>query len=99
MRERQDFGDCQLELLNFDGARSPYDISLEIIDDRDHEDYRVMLIVRADMYSEQDAELLLASYQKLVHAFASSPDIVFDEPAIFEPQEVERALAFGRGMP
>lgn len=73
-------------------------MALEIIDDRDHDDYRLMLIVRADMYSEQDAGLLLTSYQKLVRAFTSTPDLRFAEPGIFEPEEVERALAFGRGM-
>lgn len=98
MRERQPFGDCELELLNFDGARTPYDVALEIIDDRNHDDYRLMLIVRADMYSKQDAELLLKSYQKLIRAFTSTPGVSFAEPGIYEPQEVERALAFGRGM-
>lgn len=99
MRERQPFGDCELELLNFDGARTPYDISLEIIDDRDHDEYRLMLIVRADMYAEQDVGVLLRSYQKLVKAFASTPDIPFSQPKVFEAQDIETALQFGLGMP
>lgn len=98
LRERQSFGDCELELLNFNGARTPYDVSLEIIDDRDHDEYRLMLIVRADMYSEQDVGTLLTSYQKLVEAFASTPDIAFAQPEIFDPQEIEKALEFGQGM-
>lgn len=56
-----------------------------------------MLIVRADMYSEKDVETLLTSYQKLVQAFASTPDISFAQPEIFDPREIERALEFGRG--
>lgn len=99
MRERQPFGDCNLELLNFDGARTPYDVSLEIIDDRDHNEYRLMLIVRADMYAEQDVGVLLKSYQKLVQAFARTPDIPFAQPQIFEAQEIDKALGFGLGMP
>lgn len=99
MRERQPFGDCELELLAFDGARTPYDVSLEIIDDRDQDEYRLMLIVRADMYSEQDVGVLLKSYQKLVQAFASTPDIPFAQPDIFEAQEIDKALKFGLGKP
>lgn len=96
IRERQPFGECQLELLEFDASRVPYDVALDITDDPDHDDYRLMLIVRADMYSKQDAELLLSSYQKLVHAFMDA-SASFAKPDVFEPHAIERALEFGRG--
>lgn len=97
MRERQPLGDCELELLEFDASRVPYDVALDVTDDPEHGDYRLMLIVRADMYSKQDAELLLTGYQKLVYAFLSTLDTPFAEPDVFEPHYIERSLQFGRG--
>lgn len=96
MRERQPLSDCELELLEFDASRVPYDVALDIADDPDHGDYRLMLITRADMYSKQGAELLLTSYQKLVHAFMSTLDTSFVEPDVCEPHDIKRALQFGR---
>lgn len=97
IRESQPFGDCEIQLMEFDASRVPYDVALDITDDPDHGDYRLMLIVRADMYTRDDAELLLTSYQKLVHSFTSTPDVPFGNPDIFKQKDLTKALAFGQG--
>ncbi|KAF2797429.1 AMP-binding enzyme [Melanomma pulvis-pyrius CBS 109.77] len=96
MRKKQSWGDCELELLSFQASKLPYDVSLDIIDDAGNGDCHLMLIVREDMYSKQDAECLLKSYEKLVKSFVSTPNITFMEPDMFETQDIERALQFGR---
>lgn len=98
MRRRQPWGDCELEMLSFQASKVPYDLALDIIDDAGDGDCLLMLIVREDMYSQRDAEVLLRSYGRLVEAFAESPGASFEEPDMFEKAEVERSLTFGRGM-
>lgn len=98
MRKKQPWGNCELELLSFQASKVPYDLALDIIDDAGDADCLLMLIVREDMYSKQDAEVLLQSYGQLVKAFAESPHVRFDEPDIYAKSEVERSLAFGRGL-
>lgn len=98
MRKKQPFGNCELEMLSFQASKVPYDLALDIIDDAGDGDCLLMLIVREDMYSKQDAEVLLKSYAQLVKAFAESPGLSFAEPDMFEKVEVERSLTFGRGL-
>ncbi|KAI9696853.1 MAG: putative Hybrid PKS-NRPS biosynthetic cluster [Bogoriella megaspora] len=97
MYKKQAWGDCDLELLSFQTSKMPYDVALDIMDEGGSGDCHLMLIVRKDMYTKQDAEFLLGSYERLVRSFASAPSNVFASPDIFESQEVERALNFGRG--
>lgn len=98
MRKKQPWGNCELEMLSFQASKVPYDLALDIIDDAGDADCLLMLIVREDMYSKQDAEVLLRSYGQLVKAFAESPSVSFVEPEMFEMTEVERSLTFGRGL-
>lgn len=98
MRKKQAWGNCELEMLSFQASKVPYDLALDIIDDAGDADCLLMLIVREDMYSKQDAEVLLRSYGQLVRAFAESPEVSFAEPDMFEAAEVERSLTFGRGL-
>ncbi|PNS19188.1 L-2-aminoadipate reductase [Sphaceloma murrayae] len=97
MPKRQRWGDCDLELLSFQASKLPYDVSLDIIDDAVTDEYHLMLIVRADMYSEQDAELLLKCYQRLLQSFADDPSTTIAEPQMFDQERIDRALGFGRG--
>ncbi|KAK7698706.1 putative Hybrid PKS-NRPS biosynthetic cluster [Diaporthe eres] len=97
MRKKQPWGNCELEMLSFQASKVPYDLALDIIDDAGDADCLLMLIVREDMYSKQDAEVLLRSYGQLVKAFAESPEVSFAEPDMFEKAEVEKSLTFGRG--
>lgn len=98
MRRRQPWGDCELEMLSFQASKVPYDLALDIIDDAGDGGCLLMLIVREDMYSRRDAEVLLRSYGRLVEAFAESPGVSFAEPDMFEKAGVERSLTFGRGL-
>jgi hybrid polyketide synthase/nonribosomal peptide synthetase ACE1 len=95
-REKTAWADCQLEMLSFQVSKLAYDVALDIIDDPDG-DCLVMLIVRKDLYSQRDAECLVKSYSRLVDAFTAHPSTALDEPEIFDPAEIDRAIGFSRG--
>ncbi|KAK2598639.1 hypothetical protein N8I77_012034 [Diaporthe amygdali] len=90
--------DIELELLSYALEKVAYDMALDVIDDPAVDgDCTFMLIVRKDLYSRQDAESLLASYERLVKAFVEDPSMQLEEPDVYDPTEVDRALTFGRG--
>lgn len=90
--------DIELELLSYALEKVAYDVALDVVDDPDEDgDCTFMLIVRKDVYSRQDAESLLASYERLVKALVEDPKTQLDELDVYDPMEVDRALAFGRG--
>lgn len=96
-REKQKWADdCQLELLEFQASKLAYDIALDIIDDPDGECV-VMLIVRKDLYTHEQAERLARSYERLVRQFCSKSDSVLSIPDLFGPEEVDEALACSIG--
>ncbi|KAI1506098.1 AMP-binding enzyme [Biscogniauxia marginata] len=97
MRKSQPWGDCELQLVSFHASKTPYDISMDIIDDADSGECLLMMTVRDDMYSKDDAELLVKCYATLVQAFANTPEEAFAGPKIYETEDVERALNFGQG--
>ncbi|EXK77811.1 hypothetical protein FOQG_17497 [Fusarium oxysporum f. sp. raphani 54005] len=94
--KRQAWGDCELELLLLALPQVPYDIALDIIDDGKNGDCHLTLIARQDMYSVQNAELLIWAYEKLLKAFVRTPSEAFSAPQIYETADIERALDFGR---
>lgn len=85
-------------MISYALERVAYDVAMDVIDDPDVDgDCTFMLIVRKDLYSRQDAESLLVSYERLVKAFVDDPGMELDEPDAYDPAGVDRALAFGRG--
>jgi hybrid polyketide synthase/nonribosomal peptide synthetase ACE1 len=90
------WADCQLEMLSFQVSKLAYDVTLDILDDPDG-DCLAMLIVRKDLYSKRDAECLVNSYERLVNAFATYSNTALDEPDMFDPVEIHRAIGFSQG--
>ncbi|KAF2218978.1 AMP-binding enzyme [Elsinoe ampelina] len=95
MSKKQQFDDCELELLSFQASNVPYDVSMDISDDSINGECHLMLIVREDMYSKKHAELLLGCYVNLVASFTETPTSSFGDAQIYDPRDIERALAFG----
>ncbi|KAI1772793.1 amino acid adenylation domain-containing protein [Hypoxylon cercidicola] len=95
-RERTTWADCSLEMLTFQASKLAYDVALDIIDDPNG-DSLVMLIVRKDLYCDNDARFLAHSFECLVNAFAEQPDMLLSEPETFSSAESEVAVNFGKG--
>ena len=69
-RERMPFGDCELEMIEFEAGRTAYDLSLDIIDDTAGQPL-LMMMAQASLYSKRDTEILTQSYLNLVEVFAT----------------------------
>lgn len=90
--------DVELEMISYALERVAFDVALDVIDHPDVDgDCTFMLIERKDLYSRQDAESLLASYERLVKASVDNPSMELDEPDAYEPADVDRTLALGMG--
>lgn len=95
-REKQTWGDCDLEMLSFDISKTGYDFNLDIIDDPDGE-CMLMLFVRSDLYTVAEANTIATCYEKLVTFFASRPKSSLLKPQIFEHHRVQKSLELSRG--
>lgn len=95
-REKTAWADCQLEMLSFQASKTAYDLALDIIDDPNGESL-LMFVARKDLYDQQAAKRLAKSYELLIRAFAKEPESTLNEPALFEPAEIEKAMSFSKG--
>lgn len=95
-REKQSFGDCELEMVRFEAGRTAYDISLDIVDNSGN-DSLLMLMVQSSIYDYRDAETLMNSYVDLLIAFSRNPHIPLDKPELFRRKDIEMAIELGRG--
>ncbi|TEA17265.1 Fusaridione A synthetase fsdS [Colletotrichum sidae] len=98
-KERQTFGDCELDVCYYQGARAAYDVSLDIIDSGE-DPSAIRLAVQDSLYSEKDAELLLGGFVHLVQSFAATAnrDMQADELPIFPPESAHEAVQLGQGQ-
>lgn len=101
MRKKQNLDDCELELLSFQASKIPYDITLDIIDDSIEGVCALHLIVRNDLYTEQQADTMVKWIVKLASSFARIPNLTLDAAAMFDAQEMERVheLSIGEWVP
>lgn len=101
MRKKQNLDDCELELLSFQASKIPYDITLDIIDDSIEGNCAFHLIVRNDLYTEQQADTMVKWIVKLASSFARIPNLTLDAAAMFDAQEMERVheLSIGEWVP
>ncbi|KAF1963941.1 CoA-dependent acyltransferase [Bimuria novae-zelandiae CBS 107.79] len=97
MRKKQPMGDCELELLSFQASKVPYDICLDIIDDAVEGDCVLHLLVRKDLYTEQQAQTLVKCLVKLAESFSRIPNTTLESAAMFDAQEVKPVLSFSKG--
>ena len=95
-REKMIFGDCQLELLEFEAGRTAYDLSLDIIDEATGQPL-LMLMAQASLYTKRETELLAQSLVTLIEAFAHEPELHFDKAPLYKSSDREKGLACGRG--
>lgn len=96
-RERMQFGDCELEMIEFKAGRTAYDLSLDIIDDAAGQPL-IMMMAQGSLYSESESKILAQSYINLVETFAKEPELDIDNAPLHNLFEIQRALECGRGM-
>ena len=96
VRERMAFGECQLEMIEFEAGRTAYDLSLDIIDDAAGEPL-LMLMAQSSLYSHIDTDILMQSYVHLIETFAEQPQLQASQPPLYRVADTKKALDLGRG--
>ncbi|THC92302.1 hypothetical protein EYZ11_008222 [Aspergillus tanneri] len=95
-QESLPFGDCQLEGDQYEIGRTGYDVSLDVIENAQSE-ATVMLVTQEYLYSEQQTEILAASFQQLLDSFSQDAELEVDAAPLYPREKVGEALQLSRG--
>ena len=95
-RESMAFGECQLEMVEFEAGKTAYDLSLDIIDDAVGQPL-LMFMAQSSLYSHVDTDTLMQSYLHLTEIFAEQPQLQSNQPPLYKVADSKKALDLGRG--
>jgi hybrid polyketide synthase/nonribosomal peptide synthetase ACE1 len=96
LRGKLPFGNCQMELLQFELGKTAYDVSLDIIGDPT-DGCLLTIMVQEALYTKSDAQTLLNSYVELLKAFLQNPQLLIGKAPLFREADVKKAIEIGRG--
>jgi hybrid polyketide synthase/nonribosomal peptide synthetase ACE1 len=96
VQEKRMFGDARAEGQEYLIAKTAYDMSLDIIDNPGGH-ATVSFMVQRSLYSEHDAERLMACYVRLLEAFSKKPTATLAQPSLYSQEQLDHALKRGRG--
>lgn len=96
VEEKRHFVGCDSEATQFDGSRTPYDLSLDILGNHPRSAV-VYLAGQTSLYTKTDVESISQSYVALLKAFARNPALRISRPSLYDHQRVQSALALGKG--
>ena len=96
--EKRDFGSFQGEGGEYAFGRTPYDISLDIMDNPGSSTL-LMFMVQKQLYSNSDAKKLVKMYFNLVKHFTEAPTSRLDQASLFAAEEIDNAIKLGQGIP
>lgn len=96
VKETKPFADCELQREGFVFGRTGYDLALDVVENVGHES-SVVFMVQKDLYSEEDAKLMMQSYLHLIEAFVSDSSLTLDKVALFPNPQATEMSKFGVG--
>lgn len=94
--EKRSFGSFQGEGGEYAFGRTPYDISLDIMDNPGSSTL-LMFMVQKQLYSNGDAKRLVKMYFNLVKHFTEAPTSRLGQASLFAKEEVDGAIKLGQG--
>ncbi|KAE8373286.1 putative hybrid NRPS/PKS enzyme [Aspergillus bertholletiae] len=94
--EARSFCGCDCEWTDFDGGQTPYDLSLDVIDNAGG-DALLRLFVQSSLYPSQAAEHLLKVLVHLLDAFSQNPATRLSRPALHAESDTTNAVTLARG--
>lgn len=97
VREKQRFGECNIEGQEYSIGRSAYDITLAVIDSQSG-DPLVSFLVQSSLYTQSDASILLASFIHLADVFSRDPNLLLGEPDLYPYEHIENSLKLSQGQ-
>lgn len=96
VKETKSFADCELQREGFVFGRTGYDIALDVVENVGHES-SVVFMVQKDLYSEEDAKLMMQSYLHLIGAFVCDSSLTLDKVALFPSAQTTELSQLGAG--
>ena len=94
--EKRSFGSFQGEGGEYAFGRTPYDITLDIMDNPGSSTL-VMFMVQKQFYSNSDARKLAKMYFNLVKHFAEAATSRLDQVSLFGEEEIQNVIRLGQG--
>jgi hybrid polyketide synthase/nonribosomal peptide synthetase ACE1 len=94
--ETRTFCDCKSSITQFEQGQTPYDLSLDIIDNPGG-DAHVLLAGQSTLYSSYQMNMLKGAYSNLLVAFARNPALRLSIPPLYDSEAVKQAITLGRG--
>lgn len=94
--EKRNFGSFQGEGGEYAFGRTPYDISLDIMDNPGSNTL-LMFMVQKQLYSNSDAKRLVKMYINLLKHFTEAPTSRLGQASLFAKEEVDGAIKLGQG--
>ena len=94
--EKRSFGSFQGEGGEYAFGRTPYDITLDIMDNPGSSTL-LMFMVQKQLYSNSDAKRLVKMYFNLVKHFIEAPASRLDQVSLFAKDDIDSAIKVGQG--
>ncbi|PYI09963.1 hybrid PKS-NRPS [Aspergillus sclerotiicarbonarius CBS 121057] len=89
-------GDCQLEFLNAEDTRNPYDISFGITETASRT-CLLEITCQDSLYSTDASASLIDSYVYLLDALSDDPSVSIQDCSLVDSVTADQAIALGRG--
>ncbi|KAI8952323.1 hypothetical protein F4801DRAFT_599996 [Xylaria longipes] len=94
--ETRTFCNCESKITQFSQGETPYDLSLDIIDNPGG-DAHVILSGQSVLYSNYHMSMLKNVYSNLLIAFTRNPALRLGIPPLYDSEAVKQAIQLGRG--
>ncbi|EAW09117.1 putative hybrid NRPS/PKS enzyme [Aspergillus clavatus NRRL 1] len=94
--ERRSFCNCDSKVLTFEQGQTPYDLSLDVIDNPGG-DCHVIMAGQSVLYGAEHVAVLRGVYQNLLVAFSRNPALRLNVPPLYDTDEVKHAIKLGHG--
>ncbi|GAW16235.1 hypothetical protein ANO14919_056580 [Xylariales sp. No.14919] len=78
------------------GGETGYDVSLDIVDSKTRENTLIM-IVNSNLYTTENASVLLRSYMCLLQEFVANPVVPMSRPQLYHEEDIIDSVELGRG--
>lgn len=96
IRDARNFCGCEAEGELIAGGQSAYDVSMDVLDSSSRES-SVALVVNSDIYTGEDARVLLESYLCLMREFSRDPGSKISRVPLYFKGDADRAIQLGTG--
>ncbi|KAH0565584.1 putative Hybrid PKS-NRPS biosynthetic cluster [Trichoglossum hirsutum] len=96
--QQSSLGDCRLEIVSVEDAKTAYDISATIVEDgTEGSSSIVSLTTQKYLYSSNDLNLIMKSYVHLLDLVSRDTSLPLDECSLFSDSDSRKGFELGRG--